>query len=68
MLIVGYQTKIASLLVAVTWVVAILSVHTSQLFTLAEMRGGYALELHTMFLAGALAIFGLRAGKFRLVR
>lgn len=68
MLIVGYQTRIASLLVAVTMVVAIFLVHTSQLFTLAEMGGGYALELQTMFLAGALAIFGLGAGKYRLVR
>ncbi len=68
MLIVGYQTRVAALLVAITIVVAILLVHTSQLFTLAEMGGGYALEIQTMFLAGALAIFGLGAGKHRLVK
>ena len=68
MLIAGYQTRVAALLVAITMGVAILLVHTSQLFTLAEMGGGYALELQAMFLAGALAIFGLGAGKHRLVK
>ena len=68
MLIVGYQTRVAALLVAITMAVAILLVHTSDLFTLAEMGGGYALELQAMFLAGALAIFGLGAGKHRLVK
>ena len=68
MLIVGYQTRVAALLIAITMIVAILLVHSGQLFTLAEMGGGYALELQTMFLAGALAIFGLGAGKHRLVK
>ncbi len=68
MLIVGYQTRIAALLVGITMVVAILLVHTGDLFTLAEMGGGYALELQAMFLAGAVAIFGLGAGKYRLVK
>lgn len=68
MLIVGYQTRIASLLVAITMIVAVILVHTGQLFTLSEMGGGYALELQVMFLAGALAIFGLGAGKYKLVK
>jgi len=68
MLVVGYQTRVASLLVAITIIMAILLVHTGQLFTLAPMGGGYALELQIMFLAGALAIFGLGAGKYKLVK
>ena len=68
MLLVGYQTRVASLLVAITMVVAILLVHTGQLFTLSPMGGGYALELQIMFLAGALAIFGLGAGKYTLTK
>lgn len=66
MLIIGYQTRIAALLVAITLVVAVILVHLPQLFTLAPMGGGYALELQTMFLVGALAIFGLGAGKYKL--
>ena len=66
MLIVGYQTRVAALLVAITLVVAIILVHLPQLFTLSPMGGGYALELQTMYLAGALAIFGLGAGKYTL--
>lgn len=68
MLLVGYQTRVASLLVAITIVVAILLVHTGQLFTLSLMGGGYALELQIMYLAGALAIFGLGAGKYTLTK
>jgi putative oxidoreductase len=68
MLIVGYQTRVASLLVAITIVVAVILVHIPQLFALSPMGGGYALEIQTMFLAGALAIFGLGAGKYTLVK
>jgi putative oxidoreductase len=68
MLIIGYQTKIAALLVAITMLVAILLAHASQIFTLAEMGGGAAIELQLMYLFGALAIFGLGAGKHRLVK
>lgn len=68
MLIVGYQIRVAALLIATNVVVAILLVHTGQLFTLSPMGGGYALELQVMFLAGALAIFGLGAGKYTLTK
>jgi len=68
MLIVGYQTRVASLLVAITMVVAVILVHIPQLFAISPMGGGYALELQTMYLAGALAIFGLGAGKYTLVK
>ncbi len=67
MLIIGYQTKVAALLVAITMVVAILLAHAAQIFTLTEM-GGSAIELQLLFLVGALAIFGLGAGKHRLVK
>jgi putative oxidoreductase len=68
MLIIGYQTKVAALLVAITMVVAVVLVHLPQLFTLSEMGGGYALELQVMYLAGALAIFGLGAGKYTMTK
>jgi putative oxidoreductase len=68
MLIIGYETRIASLLVIATLVVAILLVHTGDLFALNAMTGGYALELQAFYLLGAVAIFGLGAGKHVLIR
>jgi putative oxidoreductase len=67
MLIIGYQTKIAAGLLAINMLIAIVLVHLSDLFSLSAM-GGHALELQVMFLAGALAIFGLGAGKYTLFK
>jgi len=67
MLILGYQVKIGALLIAVTMVVAILLAHLSQVFTLTAV-GGSAIELQLMFLVGALAVFGLGAGKCSLLK
>lgn len=63
MLIVGYKTKVASALIIATMLVAVGLVHTGQLFSLSQ-SGGYALALQAMYLFGALAIFGLGAGKY----
>jgi len=67
MLIIGYQVKIASLLVATTMVIAIALVHLGQLFTLGA-TGGSAIELQLMYLFGAIAVFGLGAGKCTLFK
>lgn len=66
MLIIGYQTKLAALLVAITMLVAIVLVHLPQVFTLSPMSGGAAIELQLMYLVAALAVFGLGAGKCTL--
>ncbi len=63
MLIIGYKTKLASALIAFTLLVAILLVHVEQVFTLGQ-GGGWAIELQALYLFGALAIFGLGAGKY----
>ncbi len=68
LLIIGYQAKLAALLVVINMVVAILLAHAGQIFTISEMGGGAAIELQMLFLAGALAIFGLGAGKYQLLR
>lgn len=67
MMIVGYKTREASALIVVTMVVAILLVHTKDLFSLGQ-SGGYALELQAMFLFGAVAVFGLGAGKYTVAK
>ncbi len=65
LLIVGYRTRIASALVVLTLSVVILLVHTDYLFTLNK-TGGSAVEVQLFYLFGALAIFGLGAGKYSL--
>lgn len=65
MLILGYKTKLAAALVAVTLVVVILLAHLPQVFTLGK-SGGLAIELQLMYLLGAIAIMGLGAGKYGL--
>lgn len=65
MLILGYQTKIASGLIAITLLVAIFLAHSSQIFTVGE-TGGWAIELQALYFLGALAVFGLGAGKYAL--
>ena len=67
MLLVGYQTKIAALLVAIDLLVAILIAHMGQIFMLGQ-GGGAAIELQLMYLLGAVAIFGLGAEKYTLWR
>jgi putative oxidoreductase len=68
MLIIGYETKLAALLIAINMVVAILLVHLGDLFALSPMTGGAALELQYLYLFGAVAIFGLGAGKHVLLK
>lgn len=65
MLLVGYQTKVASLLVAVTLLTAIVLAHLGQVFTLGQ-SGGWAIELQALMLFGSVTIFGLGAGKYSL--
>lgn len=65
MLILGYRTKLAAALVAVTLVVAILLAHLPDMFTLGK-GGGLAIELQLMYLLGAIVIMGLGAGKYGL--
>ena len=65
MLLVGYKTRLAAKLVAITMVVAILLAHAKDIFALTQM-GGSAIELQLMFLVGAVAISALGAGKYSL--
>ena len=64
MLIAGFRTRCAAKLVVFTLAMAIFLAHLDQVFTLAKMGGGYALELQALYLFGALAIVGLGSGKY----
>lgn len=63
LLLIGLFTRAAAVVVAINMVVALLLVHTGQFFTLSD-TGGWALELQGMYLATAIAIALLGAGRF----
>lgn len=63
LLIAGAWTRLAALIVAVNMLVAFALVHMAQLFALTS-SGGWALELQGMYLAAAVAIMLLGAGRF----
>lgn len=65
MILAGIFTRPAALVVAINMIVAVLLVHTSQVFTLNE-TGGWALELQGMFLIASLAVALLGAGRYSL--
>ncbi len=62
MLILGYRTRFASLITALTLVVAIGLVHRSELLDLGQ-HGGWTLELQAFYLFGSLAIACLGSGR-----
>ncbi|WP_372609390.1 DoxX family protein [Halomonas sp.] len=62
MAIIGWQTRIAGLLMAGNMLVAFLLVHTGEVFMLND-NGGWQLELQGLFLFGALAIVFLGSGR-----
>jgi putative oxidoreductase len=65
LILFGLFTRLAALVVAVNMVVALLLAHTSQFFSI-NGTGGWALELQAMYLAGALTVALLGAGRYSL--
>ncbi len=65
LLIIGFFTRPAAWIVAINMLVALWLVHTGDLFALGK-QGGWALELQGMFLAAAVAVGFLGAGRFSL--
>ncbi|GEN24225.1 GntR family transcriptional regulator [Halomonas cupida] len=65
MAILGWNARIAGLLIAGNMLVAIYLSHMSELFTLTS-SGGWALELQGMFLFGAIALMFLGSGRMAI--
>jgi len=63
LILFGVFTRAAALVVVINMIVALLLVHTSQFFTL-NATGGWALELQAMYLASAIVVALLGAGRF----
>ncbi|MGE3611390.1 MAG: DoxX family protein [Bacteriovoracaceae bacterium] len=62
MLILGFKSRIAGLLIALDMFMAILLVHSQQFFKISAI-GGWMLELNGLYFFGALAIAFLGSGK-----
>lgn len=62
MALIGWQTRIAGLLMAANMVVAIFLAHMHQLTELTS-SGGWALELQGLYLFGAVALVFLGSGR-----
>ncbi|MEQ6888450.1 DoxX family protein [Halomonas sp. CS7] len=62
MAIVGWQSRLAGLLMAGNMLVAFLLVHTGEVFMLSD-SGGWQLELQGMFFLSALALVFLGSGR-----
>lgn len=67
LVIFGIFTRIGALLMLVTMIVAILLVHSGELFLLTQ-HGGWELELQGLYLFGSLAILLMGPGKIALMR
>jgi putative oxidoreductase len=63
LLIIGLWSRLGALIIAINMLFALGLVHMKQLGEMAP-TGGWALELQGMYLAGALALLFLGAGRF----
>ena len=63
LVIVGFFTRPAALVIAINMIFAVYLVHAAQLFTLGK-TGGWALELQGMYFFVAIAIALLGAGRY----
>lgn len=62
-ILLGWRTKIASVIFAINCLVAIAVAHSGEIFSISE-HGGYALELLMLYLLGSIALFYTGAGKY----
>ncbi len=62
LILLGIWTRAAALVVVINMIVALLLVHTGEFFTMSK-TGGWALELQGFYLASAIAVALLGAGR-----
>jgi putative oxidoreductase len=65
LILLGVYTRVAGLVVVINMIVAVLLVHTSQIFTVNQ-TGGWALELQAMYLAAGLVLAVMGAGRYSI--
>lgn len=64
-ILIGFRTRIAAAVYAFNCLVAILLVHSSELFSMGE-HGGWALELLGLYFFGSLSLFFTGAGNIAI--
>ncbi len=67
MLILGFKVRLAAFLIAVDMFMAVLLVHSKELFKMTEM-GGWSMELNAFYFFGAIAILFFGSGRFSLTK
>lgn len=65
MIILGFHTRLGAGLIAINMVVAILLVHSHEIYQF-KSNGGWALELQGMYLFTAIALVFTGPGRFRV--
>ena len=65
LVILGWYSRVGSLIIAINMVFAIFLAHRAQLFQLAE-SGGYALELQVLYLIVPIALALMGPGRYSL--
>ena len=65
LIIAGYRTRLAALILAFNMLVATLLAHAGDIFALNQY-GGWAIELQAFYLFGGIAVFFSGAGAFAL--
>ena len=65
LIIAGYRTRLAALILAFNMLVATLLAHAGDIFALNQY-GGWAIELQAFYLVGGIAVFFSGAGAFAL--
>lgn len=63
LIIIGWRSRLASLVLAFNMLVAVLMAHPTDVFTLNQF-GGWGIELQGLYLFGAIVIFLSGAGKY----
>lgn len=64
LLVIGFRTRIAGLIVAFNMFMAVFLANRSKIFVLKEAGWGWAIELEMLFLLGAITLFFTGGGKF----
>lgn len=67
MLILGFKTRIAAFLIVVDMFMAVLLVHSNELFAVTE-TGGWSMELNAFYFFGAMALLFFGSGRFALTK
>jgi len=64
-IVVGYKTRIASAVLVINMLFALLLVHSNDILSLSK-TGGWAVELIALYLFGAVTLFFTGAGKYAI--